>query len=127
MTTLSPETIKKAVEIAPDWEVGKEGEDEVVYYIGQNGYWWFSHLPQVALDALAAALVRVVDDVDKYVTYSFPKATEIHEKRDTVAMSEIIPEVLHRLVTVEGSDRTANTINAIVELSDKHPEVFSSE
>ena len=110
---IDPDTLKQAVELAPGWSMNGH------CIVPPDGSEVHATVPNpVLLDALAAELVRLVDAMDKYRLDSFGHVTQIFEfggwgqDERTVCLSG-------------GPDRTANTINAIVQFARENPGVLS--
>jgi len=102
MSNLTTETLRKAVELADGFYLHKESSQFT--YDAITMWWDIDSPPQYILDALAAALVRLTDGL----------GVEVWPRNRTS----------YYVMSVDGPDRTENTINAIVEFADKHPEVF---
>ena len=94
--------IRKAVELANGWG-------------NLPGHWFSSprdaqrahhEIEQWELDALASQLVRQVDALDNYNAYQEPKTTHIWEE---------LSDGECECWSVDGDDRTMNTIKAIVD------------
>ena len=123
---IDPDTLKQAIELAPGWSITH-------IYAGEDwaGYWhkdWSYDSPVVefslqeptkwgmaGLDALAAELVRLVDAVkrptpDLIVHNGMTHIGWLHDEKQS-----------------HGPDRTANTINAIVQFARENPDVFRIE
>ncbi len=100
------DNIRKAVELADGWELSHDNFYVANDVCGAS----IERINQPALDALAAQLVRQVDalPVGKFpddaptTVYILNGNTDVWHKRKMIAQHE-------------GSDRTMNTINAIVD------------
>ncbi len=98
--------IRKAVELADGWGYSHTQPDQWVTW-PQTQNFPFSMFPQVAKDALAAQLVRQLDESGRGGFYSVPGAAEVqweHNNSDELNTSY-----------VKGNDRTMNTLRAIVD------------
>ena len=122
---ISEDTLRRAVELAgwghafdPGGELWIEAPEDISPSSPYRSSWTWDELPQALLDALAAALVRLVDAAPDGVLL------EIYERRATITKFD-----LYGMPKVEWHsrcpDRTENTINCIVEFADKNPGVLS--
>ena len=118
---ISEDVIKTVIGIVPGWEIRSypeiDGAEDTVET--EDGYWGdVSKVLKghVILDALAAAAVRVVNQIpDHYVLTD-----------DTIAIvKKTIPLKSDSDITwAESHDETENRLNAIAELVERQPELF---
>jgi len=108
--------IRKAVELAEGWEFDEDGSFGLVLTTNDgNKFRVFGtyHMDplQAALDALAAQLVRQVDDLAEYDFTSYSEHCEV----ETDVTNEDGGRMWNTHTSTEGEDRTMNTIKAIVD------------
>ena len=100
------DTIRKAVELADGFQLSKLTNDGTYFSLPHGGFLPpIIDCPQQYLDALAAQLVRQVDDNGGYAVVIKRASTIIHGAND--------PPIFKHCSY--GSDRTRNTIKAIVD------------
>lgn len=113
---MSPDKIRQAVELADEFEYrkGPEGNHIHLPYIG-----WVVSGSKVALDALAAQLVRQVDATKDRMVLIVEGRTSITGKENNVSDDYHSGDELYYSHFpggwAEGPDRTQNTINAILD------------
>lgn len=109
--------IRKAFDLADGWEYEIEAVDpDYIYLSAADGTYWhmdeesipLAELPRIFVDALAAQLVRQVDALSKFAVDSDPYGT-------AKVWERVSGESLSRISKSNDSDRTMNTIRAIVE------------
>lgn len=111
MHTLNEATLRKAVELADGWDYHPNGQ-HTAYMSGPDGIdvEVDEVFPQTTLDALAAQLTRQVDALDSDEIF-----VDSNKFETTVFLTSGICDCDDgKYVSIEGPDRTANTIEAIV-------------
>lgn len=119
MTTLREDTLRKAVEIAR-WQTTRLGNKTVEVYVPTDDpetvYRIGKLHDQHVKDALAAALVRWLDDLNPKDRFEqFDEGYVIEVDRGHAAVYEV-GRICHSYI--EGPNRTKNTINAVVEFAE---------
>ena len=105
--------IRKAVELADGWRLGVE----LLQTPSGNVVLLDDAIPQVYLDALAAQLVRQVDEVSPHYNIFHIKWTNGKQdpRTELHGLPGPVSSFTKLLKRVDGPDRTMNTIKAIVD------------